>query len=224
MAPSILCNSRIEKQSEHNHIHRFCLMDFLLYRRLRRLPMHAFLFCGWIEVLNPTLIICNYMSHQFGSSLILWFYLANKSQYSGLFVLESGNEETIKLQLSTFSTSRGESYGQMILKYPELEQVLSDSDLTIFSNYGCDCIYVNAQWLSNMGKQCSGISACGVGLCQWKIVESSSHSLSVYTLCINFIVSAADCFKRQLNFIAFLCSSNSCGITKTTFTKLKVTR
>ncbi len=49
---NMLINSslHIKEQNEHNLIHRFCLMDFLLYRRLQRLLIHFFSFCDWIEV------------------------------------------------------------------------------------------------------------------------------------------------------------------------------
>ncbi len=67
---------------------------------------------------------------------------------------------------------------------------------------------------------------------QQKIVKSPRHYLSVYTLCINFTVSAADFFNEQQNFITPLCSFftsifeslNLWGLRKTTFTKIAVTR
>ncbi len=51
------------------------------------------------------------------------------------------------------------------------------------------------------------VSLCSEkALCQQNIVESPSHSLSVYASCINFKVSATDFFNQQQNFIALLYS------------------
>ncbi len=87
-------------------------------------------------MLNPALITCNHMFHPAHPQ----FFLAtrNKSQFSSLTVFKSWNEEPSKLRLSTFSTSHAESYGQMILKYPELEQVVEQ---------WCDDLFEPWLWL-----------------------------------------------------------------------------
>ncbi len=113
---------------------------------------------------------------------------------------------------------------------------LSNIDVTIFSNYCCDCIhhllYVNVQWSSPTWSNAAVSLPSEKALCKWKIVEFPSHSSSVCALCINFTVSIADLLNQKQNFITLLCSfytfiyksSNLRGVTKTTFTKIMVTR
>ncbi len=65
---------------------------------------------------------------------------------------------------------------------------LSNSDVTIFLNYDCDCIHhflcSNAQWLSKVGKQCSGFYVFGDGLMPMKDCQIQKLFLfSVSTLC-----------------------------------------
>ncbi len=136
----INCSLHNEGQNEHNLIYLFRLTDSLFYWRLGRLPMHAFLFYGWIKVMHPITS---------GSSAVFFLATHDKSQHDCFSVLESGKVEPGKLQLSTFSNSYAESYEQMILKYPELDQVveqwcgnLLELQLRLYSSSLCKCSMV----------------------------------------------------------------------------------
>ncbi len=73
--------------SRHNLIHRFHPVDYLIYWRL---PMHATLFCSWIEVVNPTLITGNHMSHHI--RLILNFSQPLATNFNSVVSLFSSQE------------------------------------------------------------------------------------------------------------------------------------
>ncbi len=117
----INCSLPIKERNEYNLFHRFCLIDFLLYWRLQRLLMHAFVFCDWIEVMNSALITFNHTFHRIRLIVSYFQPLATNLNMVVLSVFELGSEEPSKQRYSTFSTTRAESYGQTILKYPEVE-------------------------------------------------------------------------------------------------------
>ncbi len=186
----------------------------------------------WIQLLSRV-ITCSITS---GSFSIHFRHLRQTSILWSLCtcIRKWGTQQAATLCISI---SHAELYGQMILKYPELEWVVKQWYVTIFSNYSCDYIHhllgVNAQWSSSKGEKCSGFSAFGEGLkCEQRLsnLQAIPHLSMLLASTSQFLLQISLTNKKFLSDF-FVYFSNplslvqiSVRVTKTTFTKIVVTR
>ncbi len=154
-------------------------------------------------MVNLALITCNHTSHQIQLILNSFWPLVTNLNTVHLSVLESGIEKPSKMWLYIFNFSHRIVWTndfEISWASANCRTVMWQSSqtlaTTIFTISFVQMLNSCPTWGSNVA-----VSLPLETLCQCKIFESPSCSSSVYTLCIDFAVSAADFVNRQQNFI-----------------------